>query len=75
MAKREYVCAKEVIEVLLENGVSKPYAIAERLFEFAVEVIKATRTLPRTKKYSVIKYQLVKSATSIGANYEEAKVS
>ena len=75
MSKREYVCDEEVIEVLKENGVCKPYAIAERLFNFAVEVIKATRTLPRTKEYSVITYQLVKSASSIGANYEEAQGS
>ena len=73
MAKREYSCAEEVIEILQENGVTKPYAIAERLFNFAVEVIKATRTLPRTKEYSVITYQLVKSTSSIGANYEEAQ--
>ena len=73
MAKWEYNCSEDVIEVLQENGINKPYAIAERLFNFAVVVIKATRTLPRTKEYSVITYQLVKSTSSIGANYEEAQ--
>ena len=75
MAKGKYICAEEVIDVLRENNVNKPYAIAERLFNFAVEVIKATRVLPRTKEYSIITYQLVKSATSIDANYEEAQGS
>lgn len=69
MVKREYFCTEEVIDVLRENDVNKPYAIAERLFNFAVEVIKVTRALPRTKEYSVINYQVVKSATSIGAKY------
>lgn len=73
MVKREYVYSEEVIEVFEDSGVSKPYALAERLFEFAVEVIKTIRTLPRSKEYSVITYQLVKSASSIGANYEEAQ--
>ncbi len=31
------------------------------------------RTFPNTSEYSIIKYQLGKSSTSIGANYEEAQ--
>ena len=45
----------------------------ERLFKFAVRVIKYLRTLPNTSEYSVIRYQLTKSSTSSGANYEEAQ--
>jgi four helix bundle protein len=45
----------------------------KRLFDFAVRVIKFLRTLPATSEYNVIKYQLTKSATSSGANYEEAQ--
>lgn len=44
-----------------------------RLFEFSVSVIKNVRNLPNTKEYKVIAYQLLKSATSVGANYEEAQ--
>ena len=47
--------------------------LGNRLFEFAVNVIKFCRKLPRTKEFDVIKYQLTKSATSSGANYEEAQ--
>ncbi len=44
-----------------------------RLFRFAVETIKLTRKLPKGKEYNVIIYQLIKSATSSGANYDEAQ--
>ncbi len=44
-----------------------------RLFEFALRCIKFTRALPISSEYSVIKYQLTKSSTSSGANYEEAQ--
>ena len=51
----------------MENDLQK------RLFRFSVEVIKEVRNLPNSKEYQVISYQLLKSATSVGANYEEAQ--
>lgn len=39
---------------------------------FAVAVIKYIEMLPKTKANDVITYQIVKSATSIGANYRSA---
>jgi len=47
--------------------------LEERLFNFAVRTIKYIRTLPKDTEYQVIKYQLAKSSTSSGANYEEAQ--
>ncbi|HBG71018.1 MAG: four helix bundle protein [Bacteroidetes bacterium GWF2_43_63] len=47
--------------------------LEKRLFEFAVRTIKLVRTLPQTIEYKVMCGQLVKSATSSGANYEEAQ--
>lgn len=47
--------------------------LGDRLFDFAVRCIKFIRTLPSTSEYYVIRYQLTKSATSSGANYEEAQ--
>ena len=44
-----------------------------RLFNFAVRVIKYIRILPNSPEYNVVKYQLIKSATSSGANYEESQ--
>jgi len=49
--------------------------LQERLFKFAVQVIKLIRLLPRSKEYDVISYQLIKSSTSSGANYDEAQAA
>ena len=47
--------------------------LSKRLLNFAVRVIKYLRTLPRSAEYNVIRYQLIKSSTSSGANYDEAQ--
>lgn len=47
--------------------------LGKRLFDFAVNVIKYVRKFPNGKEYEVIKYQLVKSSTSSGANFEESQ--
>lgn len=44
-----------------------------RLFDFANRTIKYLRSLPTASEYRVIRYQLTKSSTSSGANYEEAQ--
>ena len=49
-----------------------PYDIRERTFQFAVRVIRAARALPQDAATRVVAYQLVKAATSVGANVEEA---
>ncbi|MDA3952397.1 MAG: four helix bundle protein [Bacteroidales bacterium] len=47
--------------------------LERRLFDFAINGIKYLRTLPNTPEYKIIRYQLTKSSTSSGANYEEAQ--
>ncbi|PTN09927.1 four helix bundle protein [Mangrovibacterium marinum] len=47
--------------------------LMERLFNFAVQVIKFLREIPSTQENRVIRYQLTRSATSSGANYEESQ--
>jgi len=49
-----------------------PYDIREQTFQFAVQVLKAVRKLPDDSATRVVAYQLAKSATSVGANVEEA---
>lgn len=49
-----------------------PYDIRERTLQFAVRVIRAIRRLPQDAATRVIAHQLIKSATSVGANVEEA---
>lgn len=47
--------------------------LQERLFNFAVDVLKFMKHFPNQPELNVIKYQLAKSATSSGANYEESQ--
>lgn len=47
--------------------------LSNRLFDFARDTILFLRKIPETTEYKVIKYQLVKSSGSAGANYEEAQ--
>ncbi len=47
--------------------------LSERTLQFAINVIKYLRKHPNTTEYKIIKYQLIKSSSSMGANYEEAQ--
>jgi four helix bundle protein len=47
--------------------------LIERLFNFSVNVIIFLKELPKNPESSIVRYQLAKSATSSGANYEEAQ--
>jgi four helix bundle protein len=57
---------KNIIEI-------KNRDLAERLFLFAVRTIKFLRNLPNEPEFNNIRFQLSKSSTSSGANYEEAQ--
>jgi four helix bundle protein len=46
--------------------------LSERLFNFAVRTLKFLSKLPDKPELRIIRYQLSKSSTSSGANYEEA---
>ncbi|MDP8299604.1 MAG: four helix bundle protein [Candidatus Tantalella remota] len=47
--------------------------LEERTFNFSVKTIRFLRTLSYSREIDVIKHQLAKSSTSIGANYEESQ--
>lgn len=47
--------------------------LLHRTFNFSVQIILFLRTLPYNEELKVIRYQLIKSVTSVGANYEEAQ--
>lgn len=47
--------------------------LAERLFKFSIDVINLLRDIKYSEINKVIVHQLTKSATSVGANYEEAQ--
>ena len=46
--------------------------LENRTREFAVRIIRLSRTLPNIPEASVIRTQITKSGTFIGANYREA---
>src|SRR6266487_6123194 len=46
--------------------------LEQRTKSFALAVIKFSSLLPRTREAEVLSRQLLRSATSIGANYREA---
>ena len=46
--------------------------LEKRTLRFALKIIEFVATLPKNKTGEVIEFQLVKTGTSIGANYREA---
>lgn len=62
------------IDMIMDKKVKKN-DLCERLLRFAVEVILYLRTVKNTIETIDIKRQLVKAATSSGANYEESQGS
>ena len=49
--------------------------LERRTKEFAINIIKLSAILPNSAESKVIRYQITKSGTSIGANYREANHS
>lgn len=58
-----------------EAGSGYQIDLRKRTFNFAVDIIQFLKTIPYTKENDVIRYQLAKSGTSIGANYEESQAT
>ena len=54
-----------------EKGKEYVVDLRNKLLQFSVSVIRFLLNLPNKREYDVFRYQLSKSATSIGANYEE----
>lgn len=49
--------------------------LEKRTKQFAVQIIKLASKLPNNEAGKVVKYQMVKAGTSVGANYREANRS
>lgn len=56
-----------------DEGLNQPQDIKERTFEFAVRVLKMTKYIPPSAVNKVLITQVIRSASSIGANIEEAQ--
>ena len=57
---------------VIHDGDSKPYDLRERTFLFARRILEIAGKLPKTPECHVIRTQMVKAGTSVGANMEEA---
>jgi four helix bundle protein len=51
---------------------SRTFDLKMRTKEFAVQIIRLFRSLPRSEEARVIGKQMLRSATSVGANYRAA---
>jgi four helix bundle protein len=52
---------------------SHPNPVRDRTKKFALRVMKLVEQIPRNRAGNVIAYQLMKSASSVGANYRSAQ--
>jgi four helix bundle protein len=68
-----YEIEEEVINSVKEWRAKYEVNLRERLLNFSVNVIQFLSSLPVKGEYEVFRIQLSKSATSIGANYEESQ--
>ena len=49
--------------------------LEKRTLEFAIQIVRLSTTLPNTPEAKVVRNQITKCGTSIGANYREANRS
>lgn len=70
-----YEIEREVEGIVNEWCSKYEVNLRERLLNFSVAVIQFLSNLSDKKEYEVFRIQLSKSATSIGANYEESQYS
>ena len=70
-----YLADDVITQIVKDQSHQYNIDLRERLLNFAVATLKSMRNIPNQRELDVIKYQLSKSATSIGANYEEAQAS
>jgi len=56
----------------MSNSQDKSKQLEERMISFALSVIAASKNIPRNVENEIIQKQLIRSSTSIGANYAEA---
>jgi four helix bundle protein len=64
---------KDDIETLELNENEKPYNIRHRCFYFSKDIIQCVKEIKHEKVFSSLFDQLIRSATSIGANVVEGR--
>lgn len=66
---------EEQIITVTESDKKYTIDLRNKLFNFAANTIRLLMILPKQKEFDVFRNQLSKSATSIGANYEESQAA
>lgn len=54
------------------NSTNKAHELRNRFIDFAIKVIRLTKKLPKNPENIIIIHQIIRSATSISANYAES---
>ncbi len=49
--------------------------LEQRLFRFALDILRMLRKMEGKKELEIVRQQLAKASTSVGANYEEAQAA
>ena len=73
--KYQEIVNPEILPIIHDINERYENPLDRRIFSFTVSLIKYLRSLPKTPELEVIRHQLLKSATSIGANFEEAQAA
>jgi four helix bundle protein len=64
--------SENVQPLLIPLGEGKPYDLRKRTLAFSIRILRITCSLPETVEGLMVRRQLSRSGTSIGANVEEA---
>ena len=64
--------SKSQIIPIIPNMEKRFYDLKERTFKFALDILDVSALLPKNLESDIIRKQLVRSGTSVGANIEEA---
>ena len=62
-------------EVLRGGQMSATWDLKERTKEFSLRIIQITKKLPDTRANTVLSNQILRSATSVGANYRAVRIA
>ena len=65
----------KIIHIIKETRQKYETNLRKRLLNFSVSVIQFINSFPSKREFDVFRYQLSKSATSIGANYQESQTA
>jgi four helix bundle protein len=57
---------------MIMDNITRSKIFEDRLTSFSISIILTIKNLPKTSENKIITSQLVRSSTSIGANYAEA---